>query len=94
MRRDLDHCMSVGTDRGGPCVVGMFGIISGAAVLAAAVRESVSGHGGEVVAPPAMSSQLVVPARERQDLFRRYHDYLFAGHIRCFPDDLSPTGPY
>ena len=25
-------------------------------------------------APPAMSSQLVVPARERQDLIRRFHD--------------------
>ena len=31
-------------------------------------------------APPALSSQLVVPARERQDLIRRYHN-------------LSPTGP-
>ena len=32
-------------------------------------------------APPAMSSQLIVPARERQDLIRRYHDSLFAGHL-------------
>ena len=32
-------------------------------------------------APPAMSSQLVVPARERQDLIRRCHDSLFAGHL-------------
>ena len=31
--------------------------------------------------PPAMSSQLVVPARERQDLISRYHDSLFAGHL-------------
>ena len=32
-------------------------------------------------APPAMSSQLVVPASERQDLIRRFHDSLFAGHL-------------
>ena len=32
-------------------------------------------------APPAMSSQLVVPDRERQDLIRRFHDSLFAGHL-------------
>ena len=32
-------------------------------------------------APPAMSSQLVVPARERQDLIRRFHDSLFTGHL-------------
>ena len=32
-------------------------------------------------ARPAMSSQLEVPARERQDLIRRYHDSLFAGHL-------------
>ena len=32
-------------------------------------------------APPAMSSQLVVPAWEHQDLIRRYHDSLFAGHL-------------
>ena len=32
-------------------------------------------------APPAMSSQLVVPAQERQDLIRRFHDSLFAGHL-------------
>ena len=58
-RRDLDHCTSMGTDRGGPCVVGMFGIISGAAVLAAAVRESVGGHGGEVVASPDSSGDVL-----------------------------------
>ena len=32
-------------------------------------------------APPAMSSQLVMPARERQDLIRRFHDSLFVGHF-------------
>ena len=32
-------------------------------------------------APPVMSSQLVLPAREHQDLIRRYHDSLFAGHL-------------
>ena len=32
-------------------------------------------------APPAMSSQLVVPASERRDLIRRFHDSLFAGHL-------------
>ena len=58
-KRYLDHCTSVGTDRGGPCVVGMFGIISGAAVLVAAVRESIGGHGGEVVAPPGSSSDVL-----------------------------------
>ena len=32
-------------------------------------------------APPAMSSQFVGAARERQDLIRRLHDSLFAGHL-------------
>ena len=32
-------------------------------------------------APPATSSQLVVPVRECQELIRRYHDSLFAGHL-------------
>ena len=32
-------------------------------------------------APAATSSQLVVPIRERQELTRRYHDSLFAGHL-------------
>ena len=32
-------------------------------------------------APPAMSSQLVVPAREHQDKIRQFHDSLFAGHL-------------
>ena len=32
-------------------------------------------------APPAMSSQPVVPAREHQDLIRRFHDSLFVGHL-------------
>ena len=32
-------------------------------------------------APPAMSFQLVVPARKRQDLIRCFHDSLFAGHL-------------
>ena len=50
-------------------MVGMCGIISGAAVLAAAGRESVSGHGGEAM------------ASKRQDLICRFHDSLFAGHL-------------
>ena len=33
----------------------LFGTVSGAAVLAVAVRESVSGHGGEIVASPGSS---------------------------------------
>ena len=44
---------------GGPCVVGMFGIISGAVVLAAVFRESIGGHGGEDVAPPGSSSDVL-----------------------------------
>ena len=32
-------------------------------------------------APPSEASQLVVPIRERQDLIRRFHDSLFAGHL-------------
>ena len=32
-------------------------------------------------APPARSSQLVVPAQECQDLIRQFHDSLFAGHL-------------
>ena len=43
-------------------------------------------------APLAMSSQLVVPARERQDLIRRYHDS-FRETFGCFPDSLPATGP-
>ena len=53
-------------------------------------------------APPAMSSQLVVLASERQDLIRRFHDSgsktpadynKIPGPFGCFPDDLSPPGP-
>ena len=32
-------------------------------------------------APPSGVSQLVVPGRERQDIIRRFHDSLFAGHF-------------
>ena len=32
-------------------------------------------------APPSGASQLVVPGRERQDMIRRFHDSLFAGHL-------------
>ena len=32
-------------------------------------------------APPARSSQLVVPVREHQDMIRRFHDSPFAGHL-------------
>ena len=93
-RRDLDHCASVGADVGASRVAGVFGLISGVTVLAAAVRESVGRHGGKVVASPgfsAMSSQLAVPARERQDLIRRYHDSLFAG-FGCFPNWCTGNG--
>ena len=31
--------------------------------------------------PPSEGLQLVVPVRERQDLIRRFHDSLFAGHL-------------
>ena len=31
--------------------------------------------------PPSEGSQLVVPVRERQELIRRFHDSLFAGHL-------------
>ena len=55
----IDHCMPMGTVWGCPCVVGMFGIVSGAAVLAAAGRESVSGHGGKVVASPGSSGDIL-----------------------------------
>ena len=51
------------TVRGSTCVVGMCGIISGAAVLAAAVRESVGGHGGEVVASPGSSGDVLSACR-------------------------------
>ena len=37
-----------------------------------------------------MSSQLVMSARERQDLIRRYHDS-FCGTFGYFPDGLPPT---
>ena len=40
-------------------MVGMFGIIFGAAVLTAAGRESVGGHGGEVVASPGSSDDVL-----------------------------------
>ena len=32
-------------------------------------------------APPSGASQLVVPGRESQDMIRRFHDSLFAGHL-------------
>ena len=32
-------------------------------------------------APPSGASQLVVPHHERQDMIRRFHDSLFAGHL-------------
>ena len=32
-------------------------------------------------APPATSSQLVVPIRECQEMIRRYHDSIFTGHL-------------
>ena len=32
-------------------------------------------------APPSGGSQLVVPHKERQDMIRRFHDSLFAGHL-------------
>ena len=32
-------------------------------------------------APPSGACQLVVPGRERQDMIRRFHDSLFAGHL-------------
>ena len=44
-------------------MVGMFGIISGAAVLMAAGRESVGGHGGEVVASPGSSGDVLSAGR-------------------------------
>ena len=53
-------------------------------MLAVADRQSISGHGGEVMASPGSSdgaSQLVVPGRERQDMISRFHDSLFAGHL-------------
>ena len=32
-------------------------------------------------APPSGASQLIVPGRENQDMIRRFHDSLFAGHV-------------
>ena len=32
-------------------------------------------------APRSGSSQLVIPGRERQEMIRRFHDSLFAGHL-------------
>ena len=65
-------------------MVRMFGTVSGAAVLAVAVRESVSGHGGEIVASPGSSVRGFSArgtSRERQDMIRRFHDSLFADHL-------------
>ena len=42
---------------GGPGVVRMFGVVSGATVLAVADRESVGGHGREIVASPGSSGK-------------------------------------
>ena len=33
-------------------------------------------------APPSGASQLVVPSRERQDMIHRFHDSLFARHLK------------
>ena len=56
---DLDHCTQVGPVRNGPCVVGVCGIISGAAVLAATGQESVGGHRGEIMASPGPSGDVL-----------------------------------
>ena len=53
-------------------MVRMFGSVSRALVLAVADRELVSEHG---------NCTDVVPGREHQDMIRRFHDSLFAGHI-------------
>ena len=76
-----DNCPRVGTVRGGPGVVRMFGVVSGAAVLGVADRESVGGHGLWRRRALSWSSQLVVPVLEHQDMIRRFHDLLFAGHL-------------
>ena len=47
------------TVRGGPGVVQMFGVVSGAAVLVVADQESVGGHGGEIVASPGSSGKVL-----------------------------------
>ena len=50
---------AVGTVRGGPSVVRMFGVVSGAAMLAVADRESVCGYRGEIVASPGSSGRVL-----------------------------------
>ena len=60
---DLDHGTQVGTVRSGPCVVGVCGIISGAAVLAAAGWESVGGHAGEIMLLPGPSGDVLSAGR-------------------------------
>ena len=65
-------------------MIGVCGIIFGTAVLAAAGRElsvDTEGRSWRHRAPLVMSSQLVVPASECQDLIRRFHDSLFADHL-------------
>ena len=52
-----------GSDPEWPGVVGMCGIISGAAVLVAAGREYVSGHGGEAMASPGPSCDVLSTGR-------------------------------
>ena len=74
----------MGTVGVNPAVIRMFGSVSGAAVLAVAVRELVSGHRWQIMASPGSSVgafKLVVPGRERQDMISRFHDSLFAGHL-------------
>ena len=53
------HVIGVGTVRGGPGVVRMFGVVSGAVVLAVADRESVGVYGGEIVASPGSSGKVL-----------------------------------
>ena len=82
---NLDNCPRVGTVRGGPGVVRIFGVVSGAAVLAVADRESVGGHGGEIVASPGSSGK-VFSAGCAGSGASGYdspivHDSLFAGHL-------------
>ena len=62
---NADGMTQVGAVRSGPCVVGMCGIISGAAVLAATGRESVGGHGGEVIVSPSPSGVVLSAGRFR-----------------------------
>ena len=86
----------IGYGRGGPRMVGVCRVISGAAVLAAAVRESIGWHGREIVASQGSPGDVLsaggacsgAPGSDSSVSWLS-----FCGTFGCLPEYLPPTGP-